>query len=165
MLRLKPPWTKQSSFPITDGHTRDKAEILEQNGRDLLSSALEPILPFLSTSFDKVTRCKFLVLAGKPVMVSICACDTHTLPPPPKGFRGFSRSHKGLSHSLMVTTPGRQTFCPCSACGREGDEEGAADLPKTTAEPPWVPARPPSLHPDSHPCRQRSWNSGERSEK
>lgn len=130
--------------------------------RHLLSSALEPILPFLSTGFDKVTKCKFLVLAGMPVKpttrVSTHARDTHTLPPPPEDFRGFSHSHMVLSHSLMVISQEGRNPAPALLVSRGNCEEGAADLPKTTAEPPRVPTRPLSLHAGLDPYRHGSWN-------
>lgn len=44
VFRLRALWSRQSSFPITDGQVRDKTEILEQNMKDLLSSAAQPHL-------------------------------------------------------------------------------------------------------------------------
>lgn len=46
VFRLRALWSRQSSFPITDGQVRDKTEILEQNMKDLLSSAAQPQLSF-----------------------------------------------------------------------------------------------------------------------
>lgn len=46
VFRLRALWSRQSSFPITDGQVRDKTEILEQNMKDLLSSAAQAHLSF-----------------------------------------------------------------------------------------------------------------------
>lgn len=59
--------TEQSSCPITDEQAGDKTEILGQNMRDLPSLAPAPE-PFPSTIFHEVTKCRFLGLAGMPVM-------------------------------------------------------------------------------------------------
>lgn len=49
--------------------------------KDLLSSAPEPIFPFPSTIFDDVTKCRFLVLAGMPVVLGLLSRYVTLTPP------------------------------------------------------------------------------------